>query len=524
MSTGTWYQRPWGLLGVSVLVPPAGLVLLWARSGTRIWKKVLGTLVIAGISAAYLHMIFGIRVEVDGTGTFPIVSFYKAEAHYEELERSRAGQHVAPGAITAPPAVSAPLQPEPVGETTPLVAAAGRTNSPEPAAAPRARPYWADFRGANRDGRYDEMAILTKWPSGGLPLLWRQPVGGGYASFVVAEGRAFTIEQRRASEVAAAYDLETGRELWAVNWPALFSESTGGDGPRATPTWDEGRVYMLGATGELRSIEAASGKVLWSKNILADNRAQNLTWGMAASPLVVGEKLIVLPGGSGGKSVVAYHKLTGKPIWKALDDKQSYASPMLVTLAGERQILLVSAERAMGLRVEDGMLLWDYPWVTSYGINASQPVIVGENRFLLSAGYDHGAALVEVSRNGDGFAAKRVWENNRLKNKFTSSVLHGGHFYGLDESILACMDAETGALKWKGGRYGYGQLLLASGHLIVLGESGELALVEATPSRHNEIARFSAIQGKTWNHPAISGGHLLVRNTTEMACFKIAAQ
>ncbi|MBI1982844.1 MAG: PQQ-binding-like beta-propeller repeat protein, partial [Acidobacteria bacterium] len=174
-----------------------------------------------------------------------------------------------------------------------------------------------------------------------------------------------------------------------------------------------------------------------------------------------------------------------------------------------------------GLTVEDGALLWDYPWVTSYGINAAQPIIVGKSRVLLSAGYDHGAALVEISQTERGFEARRLWENNQLKNKFSSSVLHEGHIYGLDERILTCIDVETGERKWKGGRYGYGQLLLASGHLIVLTESGDLALVKATPERHHELARFSAIDGKTWNHPAISNGYLLVRNTTEMACFKI---
>ncbi len=521
MQTASWYQRPLGLLGLSVLTPPVGLVLLWLRPGTRLVKKLFGTLGIAGLGVAYLHLIFGIRVEVDGTGTYPIVSFYKAEAHFEELERSRAGQlpvAASPSAAPASPeAITAPGLEAPAPRAEVAAGSSADAWSPPP---PRA--YWSDFRGANRDGIYDEMAILTKWPSQGLPLLWRQPIGGGYASFVVAEGRAFTIEQRRGSEVAAAYDIETGRELWAVAWPALFSETMGGEGPRSTPTWDEGRVYALGATGELRCIRADTGKVLWSKNILQDNQAANLTWGMAAAPLVVGEKLIVIPGGSGGKSVVAYHKLTGEPVWKALDDRQAYTSPMLVTLAGRQQLLVVSAERAMGLAVEDGSLLWDYPWVTSYGINASQPIVIGGNRVLLSAAYDHGAALLEISRNGESYSAQRIWENNTLKNKFTSSVLYKGHVYGLDESILTCIDPETGARKWKGGRYGYGQLLLASGHLIVLTESGDLVLVEATPARHNEIASFSAIQGKTWNHPAISGGRLLVRNTTEMACFKIA--
>jgi outer membrane protein assembly factor BamB len=294
----------------------------------------------------------------------------------------------------------------------------------------------------------------------------------------------------------------------------------GGDGPRATPTWDDGRLYALGAEGEFQCLDAASGRRIWSKNILRDNGAENLTWGMAAAPLIVDDKVIVLPGGPGGKSVVAYDKLTGEPLWHALDDKQAYTSPMLVTLAGQKQILVVTAHRAVGLTV-DGKLLWEYPWTTSYDINAAQPVIVGPDRFILSAGYGHGAALLQVKKEGGTFSVTPVWENNRMKNKFTSSVLHDGHIYGLDEAILACVNAETGELKWKGGRYGYGQIVLASGHIIVAAENGDVALVRATPEQHEELVRFPAIDGKTWNHPAISGGILLVRNGTEMSAFRL---
>ena len=223
------------------------------------------------------------------------------------------------------------------------------------------------------------MPVLNEWPSHGPALLWRQPIGGGYASFVVAEGKAFTIEQRRAQEVVTAYELKTGKELWAHAWDGEFRESMGGDGPRATPTWEGGHLYALGAQGELRCLDANTGNLIWRKNILEDNQAQNLTWGMAASPLIVDNKVIVLPGGPSGKSVVAYDKMTGEPVWKVLDDKQAYTSPMLVTLNGRRQLLIVSAQRAMGLDPEAGTLLWDFPWTTEYGINSAQPLIVNED-------------------------------------------------------------------------------------------------------------------------------------------------
>jgi outer membrane protein assembly factor BamB len=208
-------------------------------------------------------------------------------------------------------------------------------------------------------------------------------------------------------------------------------------------------------------------------------------------------------------------------VWTSQDDVQAYTAPMLVTLAGVRQILVVSEQRVMGLTTGEGRLLWDYPWRTSNGINVAQPLLLGEDRVFISAAYGHGAAVFEIARRGEQFEARPVWESSRMKNKFTSSVLHGGYIYGLDEAILACLDAATGELQWKGGRYGYGQLLLAGDHLVVITESGDLVLVEATPERHVELARFDAIDGKTWNHPIIADGRLLVRNAQEMAAFDI---
>ena len=468
----------------------------------RFLKFAAAAVVAAGLLVVYLMRFHGLRMERDGSGIWPMLSFYKEDRHMAAIAANRAAVR---------PAADAPSPVQPATEARPDA----RTE-----ATPAARPWWTDFRGPRRDGHYDEMPIFTKWPSGGPRRLWRKPVGGGYASFVFAGGKAFTLEQRRNQEVVAAYDLATGREVWSHAWDGHFQESMGGDGPRATPTWNDGRLYALGAEGEFRCLDAQTGRRIWSKNILTENGAQNLQWGMAASPLVVDDLVIVLPGGPAGKSVVAYNKMTGESVWHALDDRQAYTAPVLVTLAGQSQILVVTGSRAVGL-TRGGKLLWEYPWATSYGINSAQPVMVGPDRFILSAGYGHGAALVRVSKTGDTFTASTVWENTRMKNKFTSSVLHEGHIYGLDEAILACLNAETGELKWKGGRYGYGQLVLASGHLIVSTEDGDVALVRATPERHDEVARFSALDGKTWNHPAISGGILLVRNTTEMSAFQI---
>jgi outer membrane protein assembly factor BamB len=442
--------------------------------------------------------------------------FVSTGPNYDALDADRARQHQQPEAVSLS-GESTPSSPQ----SEPLPAAPSSSDGQAKASAlvPVDEP-WTDFRGRNRDGRASE-PIRLDWPQNGLPRLWKQPVGLGYASFVVAGGRAFTIEQRRSEEVVAAYETRTGRELWTSSWEGEFAESMGGNGPRATPTYHEGRLYALGALGEFRSLDAETGRVIWRKNILDDNSATNLDWGMAASPLIVGDAVVVLPGGANGKSVVAYNKDTGARLWSALDDQQAYTSPMLVTLGGVQQILVVTATRVVGLTTNGSRVLWEYPWSTFSGINVAQPVLLDDHRVFLSAGYDHGAALLDIVNAEGRWSVRRVWESNRMKNKFTSSVLLNGYLYGLDESILACIEADTGQLKWKAGRYGYGQVLLASDHLVVLTEDGDLVLVKATPERHQELARFPAIEGKTWNHPVVADGRLLVRNIREMAAFDI---
>jgi outer membrane protein assembly factor BamB len=490
-----------------------GVASTFAALIRRILKAVAVLAAVLAIGAAVLFA-FGLRVVLDGGGT-PRLRFVESASQREErLARHREAQRAQTTGTPAPaaPATAAATEARPASADAGIAAGA---------AAPHGGVYWTDFRGPRRDGHYREHPVRTDWPGTGLQPIWKQPIGGGYASFVIARGRAFTIEQRGAQEVAAAYDLATGRELWTNAWSAAFREFMGGDGPRATPTWADGRVYALGAEGELRVLDEATGRAAWRTNILQDAGASNLQWGMAASPLIVDDTVVVLPGGGNGQSVVAYDRQTGKRAWSALDDRQAYASPMLVTVAGVRQILVFSASRLMGLTPDRGELLWQYPWRTEFDVNASQPLVVGDNRVFISTGYGTGAALVEISPSGNGLAASELWRSIRMKNQFASSVLHDGYVYGLDESILACLDPATGDLKWKGGRYGYGQVMLASGHLVVLTEGGDLALVRATPERHEEVVRFPMLEGKTWNHPAMADGYLLIRNIGEMAAFDL---
>jgi outer membrane protein assembly factor BamB len=218
---------------------------------------------------------------------------------------------------------------------------------------------------------------------------------------------------------------------------------------------------------------------------------------------------------------VAYDQLTGQRRWTALNDTAGYSSPMAVELAGVPHLLVFTASRLAALTPDGSHLLWEYPWTTSFDVNASQPLMLGGDRIFLSSGYGTGAAVIRVAHSDGRLVVRELWRNTRMKNKFTSSVVQNGYIYGLDAGILACVDAATGELQWKGGRYGFGQVVLASEHLIVLTEDGDLALVKATPSAHIEVSRSPALTGKSWNHPAIVDGILLVRSVSEMAAFDL---
>jgi outer membrane protein assembly factor BamB len=505
------FNRIFKLLA-AVIIPPLGMVLLWIQPFksqllprlAEVAVRLVLSAVLLGLTVAYLSKLGLVHVEMSGGGVSkPFISFHNPDDDQKALETHRSEQHAAESA-------PAPVAPE--TETTPAA---------PPKNIEAIGPVWADFRGLHRLGHYTEGAIRTSFSNEGPERLWRQPIGGGYASFVVANGRAFTIEQRRNREVVTAYDVQTGRELWTQGWQALFSEAMGGDGPRATPVWDSGRIYALGAAGNLVVLDAENGKRVWSKNILVENNAENVYWGMSNAPLIVEERVIVTPGGPSGRSVVAYNKHTGELLWGSLEDRAAYTSPMLMTLAGKRQIVLATATRIVGLAIEDGKLLWEFPWITNQGINSAQPIATDENHLFVSAGYDHGSVLLEIAPAPDGFSARAVWESKSLKNRFNSSVLYDHHIYGFDEGIFTCIDARTGERKWKGGRYGYGQALLAGNHILVLTETGDVVILKATPESLQEVASFSAIDGKTWSHPTIAGGILLVRNAREMAAYRI---
>ena len=385
-----------------------------------------------------------------------------------------------------------------------------------------------EFRGPRRDGVIEGVKLSRDWSAHPPKLVWRQPAGGGYASFVVAGPLAITIEQRRDREAVVAYDFDTGHERWKLDYPALFSETLGGSGPRATPTIHDGAVYSLGATGVLACLDLATGRQIWKRNVLEENGAGNLDWGMSGSPLVVGDVVIVNPGNQKGstasRSLVAYDLTTGHRVWAAGESKAGYASPMLVSVVERPEVVIFDGVGLAGFDSSAPAELWRAPWKSQFDINASQPVAVGGDRFLITSAA--GAELVQVSNGGNQLAAEVVWKNNKLKAYYASPIVYEENIYGIDDTLLACLDIATGQQRWKArsGDYGHGQLLRCGDLLLVLSEAGELALVEATPERFHELGRIQAIEGKTWNNPTLAGTRILVRNHLEMAAYDLAAE
>jgi outer membrane protein assembly factor BamB len=385
---------------------------------------------------------------------------------------------------------------------------------PSASAAAEAGADWPGFRGPDRDGIIPGVRIETDWSASPPVELWRRPIGPGWSSFAVRGDLLYTQEQRGDDEVVACYNATTGALVWRHRDAARFFESNAGAGPRATPTLSDGRVYTFGATGILNALDAGDGAVVWSRNAASDTDAKVPSWGFASSPLVVDDVVIVDAG-----ALVAYDVTTGDPRWFGSAGGVSYSSPHLMTISGVAQILLLNGAGATSVAPADGTLLWEHPGPG--GI--VQPALTVDGDILIGTGIG-GTRSIAVAHGPGGWSIEERWKSIRLKPYFNDLVVHDGHAFGFDGSILACIDLEDGKRKWKGGRYGYGQLVLLPDQdlLLVLSEKGELALVVAAPDQFTELARFPAIEGKTWNHPVLVDDLLLVRNGQEMAAFRLS--
>ena len=525
-------KAPGGMLFFILAVPSLGIALVaWAVATRRLSSGARRATLVAVILLTCGMFALLRSGGISGDGEFEL--HWRWTPTPEQRLLAQAGEKpldVARGA----PASSVPSAPvespkkSPVAKVSDTTAtSAADPTDPKPTAAlptvsdgRATRVEWPGFRGAGRDGIVRDVRINTDWAKSPPVEIWRRPIGPGWSSFAVHGDLLYTQEQRGDAEIVACYRVSTGEPVWRHGDPARFWEPTGGAGPRGTPTLGNGRVYTFGATGILNALDAATGAVVWTRNAAADAEVENPGWGFASSPLVVNDLVIVAASGR----LAAYDAATGQPRWFGPTGGLGYSSPHLMTIDGVAQILLLRGSRSTSVAPADGSLLWEHRWQP--GSSIVQPALVAGGDVLVASADTMGGVgmrRLAVSHDSKGWTVEERWTSRGLKPYFNDFVVHKGHAYGFDGSILASLDLQDGARKWKGGRYGNGQLVLLPDQdlLLVLSEEGELALVGATPDQFTELARFQVLDGKGWNHPALVGDVLLVRNGEEMAAFRL---
>jgi outer membrane protein assembly factor BamB len=376
---------------------------------------------------------------------------------------------------------------------------------------------WPQWRGPDRDGVSGETELLTSWPDSGPEVLWRVPLGEGYSSVSVAQGRVYTMSGEGPDEFVLCLDASSGAEIWRFRSDSKFSEAHG-NGPRSTPTVDGDRVFVLSTKGKLYALGAKNGEKLWQHDFRKQFGSSIPIWGFATSPLVENDLLVVEVGGEPGKSIVAFDKTSGAVVWTSHSDKPAYSSPIAVTLNGIRQIVFLTSKTLLSVAPADGQIYWQYDWPVHGGITVATPILIPTDKLFISSGYDTGAALVQVKESHGKFAVEEVWKSRVMKNHFNSSVRHENYLYGFDNFILKCIEASSGKEQWAKRGFEKGSLILADGHLIVLSEEGKLAVVEAVPAEYREKATFQVLEGTCWTPPTLDDGKLYVRSEKELAC------
>ena len=508
------------VLFVTFSVPVLCLALVvWAMATRRLADParrvalVATALVACGLCAA---------VRTDGvTGGFRAHLSFRWNKTPEQQLLARSGGEPAALVPQKSPEQPAPAPQSAVEPSAPPVSlrASLPATLPIPRTTAPANADWPGFRGPHRDSVVSGVRIKTDWAASPPVELWRRPVGPGWSSFAVGGGLIYTQEQRGDFEVVSCYNAANGEPVWTHRDSARFSEPAGGAGPRGTPTIHQGRIYALGATGILNALDAGSGAVVWTRNAASDTGAQLPEWGFSGSPLVVDDEVIVAASGQ----LAAYDLSTGAPRWRQPTGRGSYGYPQLLTLGGVPQVVLLNGAGATSVAPADGAVLWKHSWA---GAAILQPALTPDGAVLIAIGgaVALGTRRLAIAHGPGGWTAEEVWTSTGLKPFFNDMVVHNGYAFGFDGSILSCIDLKDGKRKWKGGRYGNGQMLLLSDQnlLLVLAEEGELALVAAAPEQFTEIARFPAMTDKTWNHPVLVGDLLLVRNGREMVAFRLS--
>jgi outer membrane protein assembly factor BamB len=383
---------------------------------------------------------------------------------------------------------------------------------------------WPQWRGVNRDGKSAERGLLKSWPAGGPPLAWQVAGGGnGFSSFAVAHGRVYTMGARGQTEFIMAFDEATGKKIWERAHGQRFSNDMG-DGSRGTPVVDGTQLYALGASGDLTSLEAATGKIAWTVNLLQKFGGQNIQWGLSESPLVLSDRILVNAGGRNA-SIVALKKTDGSEIWRSQSDEAGYSSAILHTLGGIPEAIFFTASRAVGIDTRDGRLLWSYDKVSNRTANIATPIVQG-NRVFLSSDYGTGAALLELTPAGKTINAREVYFTNEMRNHHASSILVGDHLYGFSSSILTAMKFDSGQVAWRDRSVGKGSMVFADERLYLFSEQGVVGLAEANPAAYREHGRFQIKTGSspTWSHPVVANGKLFLRDQDTLYAYDVRAK
>ena len=505
----TWLLRhesmwlPWL---VAYAIPFLSLAfVLWAVLTRRLPQRLRHATMVATILLVCCGWLVLRQNGINGDHQATFGWRWRASAEERLLAQTHEDTPVTP-AVAPSPSPSASASP-----------AASPTATPESAKTSQAEaaPEWPGFRGPGRNSVIHSTQIKTDWSASPPVQIWRRPVGPGWSSFAVAGDLFYTQEQRGDNEVVACYKMSTGEPVWSHRDSARFFESNAGAGPRATPTLEKGRLYTFGATGILNALDAKTGAVVWTRNVAAETNTKVPFWGFSGSPVVMNGLVIVAASGQ----LVAYDAANGNRRWLGPNAGGSYSSPQVVQIDGVTQVLLMSSSGITSISPSDGKQLWQHAW----GANSIvQPALNSDGNLVITS-QENGARRLALSHDASGWTVAERWTSNALKPYFNDFVIHKGHAFGFDGRILSCIDLSDGQRKWKGGRYGNGQLVLLADQdlLLVLSEEGELALVSATADQFTEIAKLPAIEGKTWNHPVLVHDVLLVRNSEEMAAFRL---
>jgi outer membrane protein assembly factor BamB len=511
-----------GMMLVLYSVPVLALALVvWAVLTHGMPDAIRRTTMVAAIVLACVPFTLIRTAGVIGAGS---------ELHWRWAptpeDRLLAATKAEPVAVAPPPPPAQAAEPQaahvPVERPVPETPPAPTEDSPAPVRPAVLAAEWPGFRGANRDSVIRHVRINTDWTTSPPAEMWRKPIGPGWSSFAVRGDVFYTQEQRGEEELVSCYRVSTGEPVWRHRDRVRFYESNAGAGPRGTPTINGDRVYAVGATGIVNALHARTGAKMWSRNAVADTGRTVPDWGIASSPLVVDDVVIIAVAGQ----LIAYDRATGQQRWVGESGGSGYSSPHLLTIDGVSQVLLTRGARTISVAPADGTLLWDHtggPPATSI----VQPALTPDGDVLIAGGDAMGGTgmrRLALTHGPDRWRVEERWHTRGLKPYFNDFVVHKGCAYGFDGSILSSIDLADGTRKWKGGRYGAGQMLLLADQdlLLITSEDGELALVGATPDRFTEVARMPALNGKTWNHPVLVRDVLLVRNGEEMVAFKLS--